>query len=149
MEIPKQISSTVGQGFQRPHVCPNGDHQNLPSNYDLYRHRVVWQDDPATIHRTAECRGHWSLLSFQFQESTWTAGTQDSRCLAHWECLDHPKVEGDGARAQVKWGAEEGDNWGLAGDRQGQGHVRLISSIPLCIQAVIDIDGRQITKEDY
>ena len=26
---------------------------------------------------------------------------------------------------------------------------RLISSIPLCLQAVIDLDGRQITKEDY
>ena len=41
-------------------------------------------------------------LNISPADMTWTAGTQDGWCLAHWECFGHPKVEGDGAEAQVQ-----------------------------------------------
>ena len=65
-----------------------------------------------------------------------------------WECLGHPKAEDDGAWAQVQLKKVITKTWREI-DKDKALCKSLISSIPLLLQAVINLDGRQITKEDY
>ena len=108
----------VGRGVNSPMYAHMVRTKAVPAVKKLYGTRAVWQDDPATIHRTAEALEAQTSVS----------------------------EKEPGSKAQLKniiskvWREMDLDK-NLC--------KNLVSSIPNRLQAVINVEGRQVSKEDY
>ena len=118
----------------------------VPAVQHLYGNRAVWQDDPATIHRTAEALEACSEFTRRIPHDKQAPKMADVWPIESiWGILKQ-QVRDTKSKAELKRVITR--CWREM--KQDKGLIRrLVTSIPRRLQAVIDKEGSQVTKEDY
>ena len=117
----------------------------VPAVKKMYGNRAVWQDDPATIHRTPEALEACSAFGTRIPHEHQAPKMADIWPIENvWAILKdrvkekEPKTKAELKKVIIKVWKEM--------DRDKVLCRNLISSIPVRLQAVIDVGGRQITR---
>ena len=120
----------------------------VPAVKQLYGERAVWQDDPATIHRSPAALAACSAFKQRIPHEQQAPKMADVWPIENvWAILKQrvmekePKTKKDLKNVITNVWKEV--------DRNKELCRSLISSIPKRLKAVIDNGGSQITKEDY
>lgn len=140
--------NVVGRGVNSPMYAYMVEKSAVPAVQKLYGNRAVWQDDPATIHRTPVALEACSAFKSRIPHDLQAPKMADIWPIENvWAILkDRVKAKEPKSKAQLKKVITQ--VWRDM-DRDKNMCKRLISSIPQRLQAVIDVGGRQITKADY
>ena len=120
----------------------------VPAVNQLYGERAVWQDDPATIHRTANALEACSAFRARVPHDEQASKMADIWPIENvWAIVkDRVKAEEPKDKAALKrvikkvWKEINLDKVLCK---------KLMKSIPARLEAVISVDGRQVRKEDY
>ena len=120
----------------------------VPAVNKVYGQRAVWQDDPATIHRTPAALEASDAFTSRIPHEEQAPKMADCWPIENvWAIVkDRVKAKEPKSKAQLKrvitavWKEIDADK-GLC--------RRLIQSIPSRLEAVITVGGRQVRKEDY
>ena len=120
----------------------------VPAVQALYGQRAVWQDDPATIHRTANALEACQAFKHRVPHQEQAAKMADIWPIENvWAIVKQrvkekePKSKQHLKRVIISVWKEVDQDKALC--------KRLISSVPRRLEAVIALEGKQVRKSDY
>ena len=143
-----RMGNQLGRGVTGPMYAHMITSQVVDAVRQIYGNWAVWQDDPARIHRTPEALQACSAFPRRIPHERQAPKMADVWPIEQVWAILKEKVMQAAPRNKAELKRVITRSWREI-DQDKEMIRNLISSIPKRLQAVIDVDGRQITKEDY